>query len=74
MDTWKEIYGNKSSEINTFEPSKIVKEVFKIKLHVEKTLDLGCGNGRNSAYASKFSTEVDCVDIVDIKERKKIIR
>jgi SAM-dependent methyltransferase len=49
-----------------------MKELGVIPSRLDGVLDLGCGNGRNAFYLSKFSKKVECLDYS--KETLKLFR
>ncbi len=66
MPDWGDAYRRGTFSINTREPSEVVKKGLS-RLHIDeepKAVDLGCGNGRNSIYASESGFMVDAVDKV----------
>jgi hypothetical protein len=68
MNSWEDLY-RKLYLISPKEPSKIVVEGFKRLKHKNcKALDIGCGKGRNSAYAATLGCDVDSVDLVDVNK------
>ena len=65
--SWSELYRSGRFRITTTKPSEIVVRGLQREFRTfKRVLDLGCGNGRNSAYAALLGYSVDAVDIVDL--------
>lgn len=67
MKKWEKLYLNKKFKIDSFAPSQLVKEILKCKNKFRNILDIGCGNGRNSIYLSKFAKNIDAIDKANLK-------